>query len=116
MATNYSIAQLTGSGVVNSVQLNVSSVPPQDYNDEVQDFQQLIFQTPSGSSFNAGTSYLIELNLPQDKNYNLNYGVRLLNLPSSSTGQNLRDNLNYQFVKYISIPQINNMGTDVSTV
>ena len=114
-ATNYSIAQIRNSNVLSSIyDLEVASVPPKSYYDEIQDFQQLVFYLENGT-FSKGTSYLIDLNIPPDKNYNLNFGVRLMNL-NVKRNQDLREKLDFQFIKYITIPKIDNQGTDVSNV
>ena len=116
---NYNIIQYSSQEQLDLNDLDNKSVPPKT-NDETQDFQQWICQIKNANNnninFQEGHVYLIEIQVPPDKNYNLNFGIRLMNISDPNTKDNLREKYNYQFIKYITIPMLNQYGTDVNDV
>lgn len=71
------------------------------------------------SFFQQNKCYLINIQMLQNANYDLNYGIRLMNLnwdDISTNGIDLSQNSNYQFVKYISIPKIRNADINIDTI
>lgn len=82
----------------------VKSYPPNL--DEDLDFQQLVLKLPNNAIFEQNKDYLITVKLPQNRYYDMNFGVRLMNLDSSNSGADLRDITNYQFIKFITVPKI----------
>ena len=62
------------------------------------------------TSFKAKQCYYIRINIPQNQNYDLHYGIRLMQLNFTNIeteGISLKDSNDYQFVRYISIPRLN---------
>lgn len=117
MSTVYQMRQIANADLLDSEnsKLIVQSLPPKSYTDDIQNSQQLIFYRNNNEKFEKGKTYLIKANILPDRNYDFNFGIRLMNL-ESITNDDLSIKSNFQLIKYISIPRINNAGTDTSIV
>lgn len=111
------IKQIVNSDIIpsnNYITSNILDINfPSNY--EGDRMQQLV----ALGTFVAGHCYYIRLEIPQDSNYDLNYGIRLMHIDNISVSStiNLQDNNNsYQFVKYISIPKYSTSDNDTSTI
>lgn len=109
---NYNMIQKHSDNIVTpSTSLTLTSFPHSSTSLSDEKMQQLVVQT----TFQAGVCYLISLKLPQNDDYDLNYGIRLLNLNGMTSGD-LSKISNYQLVKYISFPRVNINTIDTSTI
>ncbi len=117
MSIVYQMRQIANADLLDSEnsKLIVQSLPPKSYTDDIQNSQQLIFYRKNNEKFKKGKTYLIKANILPDRNYDFNFGIRLMNL-ENITNDDLNIKSNFQLVKYISIPRINNAGTDTSIV
>lgn len=113
---NYYVKQYAYSG--SNIE-TVSSTPsilsiPYSLNDQTEDkMQQLVIYF--NTNLSSENCYLVKLTMPQDKNYDFNYGIRLMNL-NNTAAQNLKDSPYYQFIKYITIPKTNLDKMSTSTI
>lgn len=113
---SYNVIQKTGdtqSEITNSKEL--ISWPSVNYNQGKTDFQQLVYYPGDNISFSPGQVYYVELEIPENKNFNLNFDARLVTVTENSP-INLREDNTFQFIKVISIPQYNTAGTDINEV
>lgn len=108
----------TVTQVVNATQLTPTSASvtaaayPGGYMDEKM--QQLIIPFSQQSTTMA---YWVHIDIPQNQNYDLNYGIRLLNSNAAqSSNIPYKDRTDYQFVKYISVPKINRTNIETSNI
>lgn len=116
---DYTMTQVFNDTTVTSVDLTVTAIPysAEDIDDSIDKMQQLVIHQNNWASFTPTYCYWIKIKIPQNKNYDLNYGIRLMNLGQNPIAQNLKnDSSNYTFIKYFSIPRVNLNNIDVSTV
>jgi len=125
MTTSYNMTQTHSSTPVTMINpydnnningLTVTAVPC--LNSSNEKMQQLVIKNSTNTSFlQQNTCYYIKIKIPQNQNYDLNYGIRLMSLSSNDwSGADLMNSSNFQFVKYISIPKYNAMNIDTSTI
>lgn len=80
------------------------------------DYQQIVIPLDNSNNFSANTDYYVKLTLPKNKNFALQYGVRLLSLPNNGTATDLDGLDNYQLIKYITVPYSSQSNQDYDTV
>lgn len=112
MAVVSKIKQIVSSNPSTPSKIDSDNIQDIDYdvNYEEEKIQQLIIK----GNFVQNQCYWIKIGMPQDINYDLNYGVRLMNF-TDTTGD-LKNIQDYQFVKYISIPKYRVSTSDNSIV
>ena len=107
-----------GSSDVGAPQNLASSAQnyPRDVSDiDHPDYQQIVIPLGNSNNFLANTDYYVKLTLPKNKNFALQYGVRLLQLPNGAATD--LDGLdNYQLIKYITVPYSSQSNQDYDTV
>lgn len=93
---------------------------PRDVSDiDHPDYQQIVIplnDDNNNNKFLANTDYYVKLTLPKNKNFALQYGVRLLQLPNNRAATDLDGLDNYQLIKYITVPYSSQSNQDYDTV
>ena len=95
---------------------------PSDYDgDKVQQFILQPYIDDTSTTFAANTCYYIRLQMPQDQNYDMHYGIRLMTINKKDNSDelediSLKDSNQYQFIKYMSIPRLNPNNINNSTI
>lgn len=103
MATVSNIKQIVNSSSITPSLIGTSNIKEMNYpqNYDGDRIQQIIIK----NNFLENNCYWIRIGIPQDIIYDLNYGIRLMNIDNEVTEKNLNDVSDYQFIKYISIPK-----------
>lgn len=96
-------------GVVHprNVILNATDNKPGDWGDQYAPYQQIILNggEQEAKPFISGKPYYLEIEIPKDDNYPLDFALLLIPTPSSSQGSTDLDQLNYQFIRYLRVLQ-----------
>lgn len=133
---NYSIQQITYSGkdmcltpfiqrtdgTIHPINFNLEAGnnKPGDWGDQSAPYQQIILNgeainnNESDNTFIKNKSYYLELEIPKDDNFSMDFALLLIPQPKS-TGMDL-DQLNYQFIRYLHVTQGGAGSTDQSRV
>ena len=83
-------------------------------------YQQIVLQPrPANDAtgtqvFSMNKTYYLSLTLPKNLNYDMQYAIRLVKLPESSSGD--LDQMNYQFIRYITSRKAGGADNDNSRV
>lgn len=116
MPTYYSQQIVGPSDIPTNLSSSISNFPRSPGDTEYPDYQQIVIKLNEGN-FEPNNDYFIRLTLPRNKNFNLDYGIRLLTLPNvSNNGSDLDSLSNYQLIKYITVPQATISREDYNTV
>ena len=102
-------------GAPQNLASSAQNYPRDASNVDHPDYQQIIIPLDNSNNFSANTDYYVKLTLPKNKNFALQYGVRLLKLPNGAAAD--LDGLdNYQLIKYITVPYSSQSNQDYDTV
>lgn len=93
-----------------NVVLNANDNKPGDWGDQYAPYQQIILNGGTSNVdemkvFTSGKSYYLEIEIPKDDNYPLDFALLLIPKPSASDGGSDLDQLNYQFIRYLRVLQ-----------
>ena len=83
-------------------------------------YQQIVLQPRPANdatgtqTFSMNKTYYLSLTIPKNQNYDLQYAIRLVKLPDSSSGD--LDQMNYQFIRYITSRKVSDRDNDSSWV
>ena len=90
-----------------NVVLNATDNKPGDWGDQYAPYQQIILNGGENEmqSFNIGNSYYLEIEIPKDDNYPLDFALLLIPPITDSIGSTDLDQLNYQFIRYLRVLQ-----------
>lgn len=119
--TQYHTKQFVGPGEISPSKIEnitVETLKRRASSGDTLDCQQIIIR-PTGGRFLSNTTYYIELTMPRDKNFDLKYGLRLLNIEGASEADLDADKPpynNYQLIKYITVPKVNTSGQGYDNV
>ena len=127
MAKNYSINQIvykagtclteiigpnrTESGIGPA---NISGSDKQggDWGEQYSPYQQIILNNGMENNFVTNIPYYLKLTIPRDVNYDLNFALLLI---GSNTPGDL-DQQEYQFIRYLNVPRVNDSAAGQSHV
>lgn len=117
---NYSIKQIAFSGkdscltsfisnadgTINPTNFDLEQAnnKPGDWGNQDAPYQQILLNggQNENQSFDIGTSYYLELEIPKDDNFAMDFALLLIPEPRSGTDL---DQLNYQFIRYLHVTQ-----------
>lgn len=100
-----------------NVELNASTNKPGDWGDQNPPYQQIVLnnegiKSTSSKPFEIGHSYYLELDIPKDDNFSMDFALLLIPQPKTDD----LDQLNYQFIRYLHVPQGGGGSMDQSRV
>ena len=75
-------------------------------------YQQIVIHPTDGTVFNMANTYYLSLTIPKNQNYDLQYGIRLIEHLDSGD----LDSMNYQFVRYITSRKVSETENDSDRV
>lgn len=77
---------------------------PGDWGNQDAPYQQILLNGGDGENktFNTNTAYYLELEIPKDDNFAMDFALLLIPEPKSGTDL---DQLNYQFIRYLHVTQ-----------
>lgn len=80
---------------------------------ESTEYYQDVYLTKDNFSFETGVSYLLHLDIPKDLSYDCIYQIKLV----TELGETVDTiNLNYQMLKYITVPKDTSLSDNVSRI
>lgn len=100
------ISEADGAITPTNYSLNAENNKPGDWGDQSAPYQQIILNSESvngASTFKLNQAYYLELEIPRDENFSMDFALLLIPQPKG-TGTDL-DQLNYQFIRYLHVPQ-----------
>lgn len=130
---NYNITQIVYSGkdrcltsftgaengelIPVNIESTVENNKPGDWGDQTPPYQQIILNgeainNTTETPFETSTSYYLELEIPKDDNFSMDFALLLIPKPKTSD----LDQLNYQFIRYLHVPQGGGGSMDQSRV
>ena len=133
---NYNIAQIVFSGKEQclasfsntpdgsitpiNIESNAADNKPGDWGDQNPPYQQIILNGESininsnetTGVFDVNEPYYLELDIPKDDNFSMDFALLLIPQPKTSD----LDQLNYQFIRYLHVPQGGGGSMDQSRV
>ena len=110
---SYKIKQISNDDQISFIDDDVEQYPIDSTNQNMN-FQQLVLRLKNDATFSKDRNYLIQVLLPQNKYYNMSFGIRLMN--TNGQAADLRANSDYQFIRFITIPKIEQSGLEPERV
>ena len=93
-------------GNMTSISASIYEVNRDTTKGQSLDYQQIVIKPDANKIFEKNKSYYIKLAIPRNKNFNMEYILRLITIEDTDENQDLDEIQNYEAIKNIFIPYI----------